>query len=374
MRVAFLTQQATSADGWGRYSVEVVRHLHALGVMPVLLTAFPDKDPALAALEHHVVLPPAFGGRLAGLRGLRKAPALRRALQGCDVMHCLVERYAPLAALARPADMPCLLTAHGTWAVRPLEHRVSRVLYGWAFRQANPLIVQSRFTLAQMQRHLALPHAEVLSGGIDPARFAAPAELALPGWAQQGQVIFSAGAIKTRKGYHVLLEAFARVAQQLPAAHWVVAGGEGGQAGYAERLRARIATLGLVSRVHLLGQVSEAELLAWYQRADVFALLPANDGSSFEGLGLVYLEAGASGVPSVGALDCGAVDAIREGETGFLVPQNNPQAAAEALLRLLHDPSLRARMGHAARQFAASLTWARLAQALLRRYEAALAP
>ena len=82
----------------------------------------------------------------------------------------------------------------------------------------------------------------------------------------------------------------------------------------------------------------------------------AADGG-FEGFGIVYLEASACGTPCIGTLDCGAEDAIVDGETGLLVEQD-VDSVASALERLLGDAELRARMGSAGRRHAGSQTWA----------------
>jgi glycosyltransferase involved in cell wall biosynthesis len=123
---------------------------------------------------------------------------------------------------------------------------------------------------------------------------------------------------------------------------------------------------------HLLGRVPFEELRQWYQRADLFALLPIDRDNCHEGLGLVYLESAAAGVPAIGVTRSGASEAIVHGETGLLVEQNDPQAAAGAIVLLLTDPALRARMGEAARLRAQELSWGNLARRLAETYLALL--
>jgi phosphatidylinositol alpha-1,6-mannosyltransferase len=118
--------------------------------------------------------------------------------------------------------------------------------------------------------------------------------------------------------------------------------------------------------------VPEATLLAWYGAADVFAL-PARDvGGRFEGFGLVYLEAGAAGLPVIGTTGCGAEDAIHDGVTGLLLPPSQvTDALPGAIIALLSDPARAARMGAAGRAWARTQTWARAAQQTLALYAAA---
>ncbi len=361
MRIAYISSQAVSADGWGRYTVEVAAGARARGHQPVLVTARADLDPLLAGAEHHAILPPLFAGRLTTLRTLRCAPALRRLLQTCDLVHCIVEPYAPLVALARPPRVPFVLSVFGTWAIRPLESRMGRLLFAPAFRRADAILSISGFTRDWLARLINLRRVEVLPGGVHPERFAAPVEAEMPAWVGHEPVVLSVGALKQRKGQHIALEAVALARQHIPKLHYAMAGNLHGSPAFVDRLRTRAAELGIADSVHFLGQLPPyGSLTAWYQRSEVFMLPSVNQGSSFEGLGFVFLEAAAAGTPSIGTLNCGATEAIVDGETGFLVPQDDPAAAADALVRILRDPPLRARMGEAARRHAQRLSWANL--------------
>ena len=134
-------------------------------------------------------------------------------------------------------------------------------------------------------------------------------------------------------------------------------------------MRAEIRRHGLERRVNLLGQVDETTLLGWYAAAQVFALPSLNIGARFEGFGLAHLEAGAAGLPVIGTRDCGAEDAIVDGETGLLLPQQDVgQSLATAILSLLQDPQRARRMGHAGRARARQQTWERVAAELIALY------
>ncbi len=109
--------------------------------------------------------------------------------------------------------------------------------------------------------------------------------------------------------------------------------------------------------VTLIGRVDEERLITEYSHADAIVLLsrfrrgPDPQG---EGLGLVVLEAAASGVPAVVSCEGGSVDTVIDGRTGFMVPQADVDALTEKLDLLLTDGELAQSMGIAARQFAAS--------------------
>lgn len=358
MRVAFVSTQALSVDGWGRYTVEVASGVRKHGFEPVLITANERVDPSLDGVEHHPILPPLFAGRFTTARTLLKAPQVRRILQTCDVVHCIVELYAPLVAQAKPRDLPYVLSAFGTWAIRPLEQPATRALFAPAFRRADLILSISRFTRDWMARLIDLPRVEVLPGGVHPERFAEAVDADLPEWIDRAPVAFSVGGVKPRKGQHIALEAVALAHEQIPDLHYAMAGSLTASPDYVERLRQRADALGIADHVHFLGQLPPyGALTAWYQHADVFILPSVNQGSSFEGLGFVFLEAGAAGTPSIGTRDCGAEEAIRDGETGLLVPQDDPEATAGALVTILSDETRRQGMGKAARQHAEKLSW-----------------
>jgi len=367
MRVCYVASHAHGFDGWGRYTVEVIRGARRQGIEPVLVSADPDLDSALAGIEHHAILPPLFERRFETPRSLLTTRALRRVLQTCDLVHCTVEPYMPMVAAACSTGLPYVQSAHGTWAIRPLESPWQRPFFKGALRRVSRLVVQSHFTRNWMARLIDLPPHVVLTGGVHPADFEQPPSIDLPAWAAQGPVVLTVGGIKPRKGQNDSLEAVIRAREVIPNLHYVIIGRADNSA-LTGNLVQRIDSLGLNDSIHVLGEVPFDELVTWYQQADMFLLLPVNRGSSFEGLGLVYLEAGAAGVPSIGTRGCGAEEAIIDGKTGLLVDQRDPAGAAKALVKLLQDDHLRAKMGTAARQRAHDLSWEKLAERLATLY------
>jgi glycosyltransferase involved in cell wall biosynthesis len=369
MRVGFVAEQAEACSGWGRYAVEVVRAVRDRGIEPVLITARSGLDATLRPIEQHVLLPPILTRRVETLRSLFVWRRLTRLLSTCDLVHGIAEPYMPLIALSCRRRQPYVQTAHGTWAVRPFRS-ARRALFGPALRRVNLLVCQSRFTRDALGSLVGLPPHVVLSGGVRAEDFERAPDVVLPDWARNAAVVLCVGSVKPRKGIHVALEAASIARRTHPDLHLVVVGSCDEHSTYVRRLRERADAIGMHDAFHLMGALSPAALVAWYHAAELFILLPVTtaDGS-FEGLGLVYLEAGASGLPSIGTRRCGAEDAIADEETGLLVPQDDAGAAAGALDRLLSDAALRARMSAAARERSQRFSWACLAEALTRHYQ-----
>jgi len=140
------------------------------------------------------------------------------------------------------------------------------------------------------------------------------------------------------KGHETLFAAWPQVRRAVPDAElWVV-----GQGDDVPRLQARARESDLGDSVRFLGRVDDAELARCYRRAALFAM-----PSRQEGFGLVYAEALWHGTPCIGSTADAAGEVVDDGETGRLVPYDDVDALAEAVIALLSDPTLRARFGAA---------------------------
>ncbi len=151
-------------------------------------------------------------------------------------------------------------------------------------------------------------------------------------------VVLFVGRFHAAKNLQLWLDAAARIAVEVPAARFVLAG-DGPE---AARVRARAAELGLLEKTHFLGAVGHERLPAVYAAADVFML-----SSDHEGFGRVIVEAGLAGVPTV-ATDCPGPRELLAAGGGVLVPRGEAQALAAAVVALLRDDAARRHAGAAA--------------------------
>jgi phosphatidyl-myo-inositol dimannoside synthase len=156
-------------------------------------------------------------------------------------------------------------------------------------------------------------------------------------------VIVCVSRLVPRKGQDALIRALPTVLRRVPdAALLLVSGGPD-----RDRLRRLAADL----PVHFTGSVPWAELPAHYAAGDVYAMpcRTRRGGLDVEGLGIVFLEASATGLPVVVGDSGGAPDAVRDGETGYLVDGRDIGTIADRLVTLLTDRDLARRMGRAGR-------------------------
>lgn len=233
--------------------------------------------------------------------------------------------------------------------------RVTRSGWPWEWWLDQYLVWRCRLILANShtvaRRFRWCVHnapVRVLYNGIDPRPFdradgsAFRARLIVPPTAPLISIV---GMLEPRKGHRLLFEAFQTILTRFPEARLVVAGGEppGGN-GYRQALEADVDARGLGSRVVFAGHVE-----------DIPALMAAVDIVAFpvvqpEGFGRVVIEAYAARRPVVASRLGGLCEIVEDRLTGWLVPPRDVSALTEAILDLLEDPALRARLGEAGRR------------------------
>jgi phosphatidylinositol alpha-1,6-mannosyltransferase len=290
-----------------------------------------------------------------GRRPLLPTPALGRRVRKVADVHAaeviLLGPAWPLGELAGRFEQPTIALSYGHEAgmvrvgLGPLIRRLHR---------ATVVTVISTFTRSLLEPWLA-PHARVefLPPGVDVNVFHpsvdGTAVRTRHGIAADQPLVVCISRLVARKGQDVLIEAWPSVTAAVPGAHLLIAG----TGPHETTLRRRVEQLGLRRDVTLAGELTWGDLPAYYTAGDVFAM-PCRTrlgGLDVEGLGMVYLEAQACGIPVVAGRSGGAPEAVLDGETGHAVDGADPAAVRRAIVDLLRDPDRRAAMGTAGREF-----------------------
>ena len=162
-------------------------------------------------------------------------------------------------------------------------------------------------------------------------------------------VVVCVSRLVPRKGQDTLVRALPAIRRRVPDAALLLVGG----GPYRADLQRLAAANGVAEHVVLTGGVPWARLPAHYAAGDVFAMpcRTRRAGLDVEGLGIVYLEASATGLPVVAGDSGGAPDAVRPEETGYVVPGRDVDALADRVSTLLGDPALARRMGETGRRW-----------------------
>jgi phosphatidylinositol alpha-1,6-mannosyltransferase len=222
------------------------------------------------------------------------------------------------------------------------------------FGEAHAIVAAGDFAAARLTGAYGVPAAKVVTirNGVDLARFGPRPEP--PGLreslaAEGRRVLLAPTRLVPRKGVDRLIAALPAIRAAEPRALLVVAG-EGPQ---RAALEAAAAGLG----VRFLGAVAPAAMPDLYALAELVVLPNRAEPGESDGLPLVFLEANAAGRPVVGGLAGGTPEAVEEGRNGLLVDGEDPAAIAQAVIRLLTDAPLSARLAEGARAVAAERGW-----------------
>jgi phosphatidylinositol alpha-1,6-mannosyltransferase len=300
---------------------------------------------------------------------LRRAGQIARA-EGCDSV--LFGAAAPLGLLApslrRYGVERFIGVTHGHeagWAQLP----VARSLLRRIGDGVDVLTYLGEYTRSRMARALspaAVARLARLAPGVDESVFrsgAGGAEIRTRYDLTGRPVVVCVSRLVPRKGQDTLIRAWPRVLRAVPDAALLLVGG-GPYRGDLERFALES---GVTGSVRFTGSVPWSQLPAHYDAGDVFAMpcRTRRRGLDVEGLGIVYLEASATGLPVLAGDSGGAPDAVREGETGLVVSGRSAGAVAAALVGLLEDPVRARAMGEKGRSWVErEWTWTRQAHRL----------
>ena len=242
---------------------------------------------------------------------------------------------------------------------------------GWAFtpglkqtfqkivKDVDKLTYLTKFTFEQISEAISsdqLEKFEQLTPGIDINMF--NPENKTNGQSQKIRERFRLGnkpvvvcvsRLMARKGQDTLIEVWPEVLKKVPDAHLLIVGG----GSLKQSLHKKTFDNNVHTSVTITGAVDWKELPGFYAAGDVFAMSvrTRNLGFDVEGLGIVYLEASATGIPVIAGNSGGAPEAVIDGVTGFVLSPNNQMILAEKIIELLLNKELSNRLGKQGRSW-----------------------
>jgi phosphatidylinositol alpha-1,6-mannosyltransferase len=370
-KLLIITKNLSLSDGLGRYSVgliETMRKIYKLIIFSSDLSGAEEKYLKDKNIEYHKIspvkrffnLPYNFLYSCKLLKFFYRADFIH---SFSDYPQCLLPFWWPFL------KKDIFVTIHGTYGILPLNNFVSRFFLKRVYRKSRKIFCVSSFTEKEILKRIKLENTVVINNGVDYEKFSRnKLTKSLIKEDKDEKIILGVGVLKYRKGYHISIPAINEVRKKYSCLKYYIIGNQGDGA-YFNLLKDLVKKYNLDGNVIFLEKISEEELINFYYRADLFLLSSVYIKDAFEGFGQVYLEASACGKPVIGTYGCGAEDAIVDGETGFLVPQNDIKKTAEAVLRLLDNPDLAKKMGESGKERAKQMSWDSMAKKYINVYK-----
>jgi phosphatidyl-myo-inositol dimannoside synthase len=371
MRILMLTSEfSPAAGGIATYARELAAAAGQLGAEVTVVA--PDYS-CINVLVDDLSLPFIVRRFPGGLHSARDAPRKIRlardviASADYDVIHAADwPFFIPVALSRRHTRARLLMTVHGT-EINEMQTAVKRLAVHatGVFGARTEVVANSGYTRSLLLEHFAVPNERVraIPLGVSQFWFGNSAHRQVVrqrlGVADDAIVMATVARLTRRKGHLVTLAALMRLPANLrKQLIWLVVGPDG-ESEYVGEFRNAAKNSGC--DVRFLGLLPDEAIRDIHAAADFFCLTGLTDAAGrVEGFGLVYLEAGACGLPSVATAVGGVPEAVIAGKTGLLVDPTTEDIEA-AIAYLIENPAARATLGATAREHARYLSWRRCA-------------
>ncbi len=295
--------------------------------------------------------------------GERLSAKPRAALVRVHCIHAVPEAVSLIPLKWRYGKrLKVICYAHGEEVTACCSSRQLKFLMRRAHGIIDLMIANSRNTVKYLANHIDPAKVVVVNPGVELSAFVGAADAGAAFRRARGYgdklIVLTVARMDARKNQAMMLRAVAALKDRYPNLLYIVAGG--GQ--QRDQLQQQAVALGIADRVEFPGEVDGPTKLALYGACDVFAMPAIQVGTDVEGFGMVFIEAGACGKPTIAGSSGGQAEAVTDGETGFVVDGTQLSEVKAALDRLLEDPALRRQFGAVGRARAETLDWPRVVQ------------
>jgi glycosyltransferase involved in cell wall biosynthesis len=378
MRICLISREYPPDTGYGgiaTFTRHLAHGLHELGneVVVISLAEGPAKTVDDGGVTVHRVVPYVIPGDLGAVSMcmpysryvLKTTAALwqkffelheQRPFDVVDTPELLAEGIYPAVTKAAPLVIR-LYTPHSKFMAEQLhnvtasfDHQFVALLERIAMLSADAITSPSEDLAEFVSEDINVPREQIriIRNPIDPAAFSPDGPKALPEC--DGLRVLFVGRLEERKGITYLVRAIPEILAACPETEFVIIGADtknaaGGQRSVLNDLRDMLARQHVLSRVQFISRVPLDELASYYRSADVCVVPSVYDNSPY-----TSLEAMACGRPVVGTSGGGTKEYVTHADCGLIVPPRDVEALKTAIITLLRDGKLRARMGERARQ------------------------
>ncbi len=319
MHILLVHSGTNNRDGWSNYSKTLHEALEKEGhTVSVFIATHP-----ISFLTNP-------------LKAVIQAQKLRSTLKKIrpDLVHITVEPLVMMLAFL-PAQVlrQCVLTVHGSYGVRLFQGRNAKRAHK-ILPKLGAIVTVSHYTKKRLLEEAGgLSNIHVVHNAIELPRSTAHET-------HTTKQVICVGGIKPRKGITESLDALAQyIETKNTNVHLTIIGSYKNDTYYQQVVRS-IDDRHLHEYVTITGPVSDHELRSYFHKADLLLMPAKTTPDTFEGFGLVYIEANAYGVPSIGPDDSGAAEAIEHGVSGYQIDPNNPEDLANAMYKILEESSI----------------------------------
>lgn len=376
MKVAIFSFDIDRTYGTGNIAYELCLELHRQGVVfELFLPKIDNRDGKLNSekcagfpFPVRCVMPEYVAGIGEMIKKKLVWQYLKRYdLKGFTLVHCLFEfPHSFIAARsAKKNKLPFIMGAQGTYGVLPLTKN-ARPFLKWSYGQAKEIIVPSQFTKEMITKYSGENYnISIIHNGVNFARFENQPDIADLKEKYKGKkILLTVGGLIPRKGQDLVIKALPKIVARHPDVKYLLAG-----AGrMLENWKQLAQELKLESHIEFLGRVEAEEVNKWFYLCDIYVHTPIMANLSFEGFGIVYIEAGACFKPIV-ASDAGGIrDAIIDGKTGLIARDRDVDDIADKIIQLLDNRELRWQMGEAGREYAKEHDWKIITEKFIEKY------
>ncbi len=269
-----------------------------------------------------------------------------------------------LALFALGEKIPYSIVVHGMEVLPApwkLKDQVRKFLlkpyYKKVFKNCQHVFTVSHFTKNLVEQHTTAESQKihVIPNGVnvDTYKKTTPSVELLNTLDNPSPLLLSVTRLLPYKGIDQVLKALPEVIKHHPRLKYVVVGRGTDEA----RLKKMANDLGIADHVQFMGAISADKIIELYNSAHLHVLLSRQEGRDVEGFGLVFLEAAACGLPSVGGASGGIPDAIEDGQSGWLVNPTDTLAIAQLMLDLIKHPEKLKRASDYGLEMVKKKTW-----------------